>query len=143
MRTTLALLATMATLPAAAQPYAHEPGTGLSGPASNAASNINQSDTRSAIAPHLPQPPGGQSAGYRNYLRDAERDLHAHRTGAAQQALEMAETRLLDRSTPVGAAGQPDQSPVVAHVSQARQALAQHNLAAAEAAVHAAINGPQ
>ena len=132
-------LAALAIFPAFAQQAAHEPGTGVSGPASSNASNIGASDTRSAISPHLPAPNGGQSAGYINYLKDAERDLQRHKTGAAQQALEMAETRLLDRSAPIAEANRPDQGPIVEKLSQARQALGHGDLAGAKAAVHAAL----
>ncbi len=119
--------------------FAHEPGTGQSGPASDRASNIDSADSRSPIAPHLPLPPGGESAGYLNYLRDADRDLAAHHTGAAQQALEMAETRLLDRSTPAGSQNQPDQAAIVRAVSQARQSLGHRDIAGARAAIRMAL----
>ncbi len=119
--------------------FAHEPGTGQSGPASTKASNIDGSDSRSAIAPHLPAPRGGNNAGPWNYLRDADRALGAHKTGEAQQALEMAETRLLDRSTPANAANQPDQGPVVQQVSQARQALGHGDISGARAAIRTAL----
>ncbi len=124
--------------------WAHEPGTGQSGPASTRASNIDSAGTRSEIAPHLPQPAGGENAGPWNYLRDAERALDRHETGRAQQALEMAETRLLDRSTPVAEANQPDQGPVVAQVSQARQALGHGDLQASRTAIALALtHAPQ
>ena len=119
--------------------FAHEPGTGMSGPASARASNIDGADSRSAIAPHLPSPKGGENAGYINYLRDADRALRMHHTGEAQQALEMAETRLLDRSTPVGTANQPDQAAIVQQVSQARQALGHNDLHGAQSAIQMAL----
>ncbi len=121
-------------------PYAHEPGTGVSGPGSATSSNNNAADTRSDIAPHLPQPDGGTNAGPWNYLRDARRALGANRTGEAQQALEMAETRLLDRSTPVGQSDMPDQAAVVRQVSQARDALGHGDVAGAQAAIQAALS---
>ncbi len=118
---------------------AHEPGTGESGPASAKASNIDAADSHSAIAPHFPAPKGGSNAGPWNYLRDADRALRTHHTGEAQQALEMAETRLLDRSTPADSANQPDQGPVVQQVSQARQALGHGDVKGARAAVRVAL----
>ncbi len=124
--------------------WAHQPGTGQSGPASARASNIDSGDAHSEIAPHLPQPAGGENAGPWNYLRDAERALDHHETGRAQQALEMAETRLLDRSTPVNEANQPDQGPVVAQVSQARQALGHGDIRASRSAIALALtHAPQ
>jgi hypothetical protein len=119
--------------------WAHQPGTGESGPASNRASNIDSADTRSAIAPHLPQPPGGDDAGPARYLRDAETALATNRTGEAQQALEMAETRLLDRSTAPMNANVPDQSATVQQVSEARRALAAGDVATARNDIQSAL----
>ena len=82
------------------------------------------------------------NAGWRNYLRDADRALASHQTGQAQQALEMAETRLLDRSTPVDAAGRPSESPVVQQVSHARQALGAGDIGTARAAIQTALATP-
>ena len=121
--------------------WAHQPGTGESGPASNRASNIDAADTRSAIAPHLPAPPVGEGATADSYLQAAQAALHAHKTGEAQQALEMAETRLLDRSTPVNAAGQPDQDAAVQQVANARKALASGDTQGASSAIQMAMGG--
>jgi uncharacterized protein HemY len=51
----------------------------------------------------------------------------------------MAETRLLDRSTPVGAANQPDQNGMVQKVSMARQALGHNDIKAARKAIALAL----
>ncbi len=124
--------------------WAHQPGTGQSGPASTRASNIDSAGTHSDIAPHLPQPAGGENAGPWNYLREAERALDHRETGRAQQALEMAETRLLDRSTPVAEANQPDPGAVVGQVSQARQALGHGDIKASRQAIALALtHAPQ
>ncbi len=120
--------------------WSHEPGTGESGPASTKASNIDAADSRSPIAPHFPEPKGGENAGPWNYLHDAEHALAMKHTGEAQQALEMAETRLLDRSTPVGESNQPDQGPLVQQVSQARQALGHGDIAGARSAIQMALS---
>ena len=121
--------------------WAHQPGTGESGPASNTASNIDSADTHSAIAPHFPEPKVGEGADAGTLLRAAQAALAAHHTGAAQQALEMAETRLLDRSTPVDAASVPDQNMAVQQVATARKALASGDNAAASAAIQTAMAG--
>jgi hypothetical protein len=121
--------------------WAHQPGTGQSGPASTKASNIDQADSHSDIAPHFPSPKVGENAGPEQYLRVAERALAAHKTGEAQQALEMAETRLLDRSTPVNAAGQPDADPMVSSVSKARLALGHGDMAGARSDIKMALGG--
>jgi hypothetical protein len=122
--------------------WAHQPGTGMSGPASMTASNIDQADSHSNIAPHFPEPKVGAVGSPEQYLMAAQTALAAHHTGAAQQALEMAETRLLDRSTPVNAAGQPDENPMVASVAAARQALGHNDMAGAKAAIKTALATP-
>ncbi len=136
-----AALVGLACTSALAQPFAHEPGTGLSGPASAKASNVTGSDTQSPIAPHLPQPETGPNQGPRGYLRAADRALAMHHTGEAQQALEMAETRLLDRATPAYAANAPSQNQMVARVAEARRALGQGDVAGARAAIQAGLAG--
>lgn len=120
--------------------WAHQPGTGESGPASTKASNIDSADTRSNIAPHLPSPKVGEGASADTLLRAAQSALAAHRTGAAQQALEMAETRLLDRSTAVDEAHQPDQNTQVQQITDARKALASGNTKQARSSIQMALN---
>ncbi len=119
--------------------WAHQPGTGESGPASTKASNIDSADSRSEIAPHFPEPAQGQNATPKTYLNDAQTALMHHRTGLAQQALEMAETRLLDRSTAPDAASQPDQAPAIHQVTLARDDLAHGDIHGAEAAIRAVL----
>ena len=65
---------------------------GASVPLSQRASNIGNQTGRSEIAPRLPTP---ETAGNtpEALLRAAQRSLGQNKTGAAQQALEMAETR--------------------------------------------------
>ena len=99
-------------------------GTGMSLPMGTRASNIDSADTRSMIAPNLPSPPLGANASPADYLRAAQSALQAGRTGEAQQSLEMAQTRLLDRSVPMGQTNNPDGNPAVTQISQALQALA-------------------
>jgi hypothetical protein len=99
-------------------------GTGMSLPMGTRASNIDQSDTRSSIAPNLPSPPIGANANAVDYLRAAQSALQAGRTGEAQQAMEMAQTRLLDRSVPQGQTNNPSDNPAVSQTSLALKALA-------------------
>ncbi len=101
------------------------PGTNDSLPLSNNASNIGNTDTQSPIAPRLPTPPVPDGASPQQYLAAAKRALEAHRTGEAQQALEMAETRALDRSTAPSAANIPDSNPLIGQITKALDALAQ------------------
>ena len=138
---TVALALLAMPLAARAQPFAHEPGTGQSGPPSDAAANIEGGNTRSPIAPHLPSP-GVDGDGPEAFLRAADQALAAHRTGEAQQALEMAETRLLDRSTAMDASGRPDQNPRVMQVNAALRALGRHDYGSAHASIEAAMRGP-
>jgi hypothetical protein len=99
-------------------------GTGMSMPVGTKASNINPTDTRSEIAPNLPSPQLGPNASAADYLSAAQAALQAGRTGEAQQSLEMAQTRLLDRSTPQFQTNNPSSNPAVAQIARALQALA-------------------
>ena len=80
-------------------------------PTSNKASNIGAADTASPIAPALPSPDLGPGAPPLAFLHAARAALATGRTGEAQQALEMAETRLLDRSTPLFQTNDPSTQP--------------------------------
>jgi hypothetical protein len=71
----------------------------------------------------LPAPPVGENASAQDFLRAAESALVAGRNGEAQQALEMAQTRLLDRSVPLFQTHTPSANPVVAQIAEALQAL--------------------
>jgi hypothetical protein len=119
----------------------HEPGVGLSEPASGRASNITPGDARSTIAPRLPGAAiGGENLTAADYLREAQSALVQGRTGAAQEALERAETRLLDRSTPQGMTDTPTSNPVAQTISQARDALGHHDLAGAGSLISRAMS---
>jgi hypothetical protein len=92
-------------------------------PMSSRASNISPADTRSNIAPALPTPAVGADAGTRAYLKAAHDALVAGRTGEAQQSLEMAETRQLDRAVPPDQANSPDPDPTVSQIQHALRSL--------------------
>jgi hypothetical protein len=113
-------------------------GTGMSLPRSDKAGNLNAATTHSDLAPNLPAPSGD---GVRELLAEARADLAANRTGAAQEALERAETRALDRSIPVGTEHVPAQDPLVQAVTQARAALATGDTRGAIAVIDAAMRG--
>jgi hypothetical protein len=108
-------------------------------PVSNTASNINAHDERSDIAPALPSPnlPAGQKPSA--YLRAAEGALAAGHTGQAQESLEMAQTRMLDRSVAQGQTNNPSDNPTVAQITQALQALAAKDRAASLRSIQTAI----
>jgi len=101
----------------------HEIGIGDSLPRSNNASNIAPSDARSNVAPTLPPSSIGQDGGPQQYLRAARASLATGHTGQAQQSLEMAETRALDRAVPQGETDKPSQSQLVSRIRDALHAL--------------------
>jgi hypothetical protein len=118
-------------LPAAAGPT-------FAAPLDLRASNIAPGDTRSAVAPVLPVPAVSLSAPPLSFLEAARRALAGAHTGEAQEALERAETRLLDSTAqPVLAA--PSMAPALANTRAARQALAVRDRAGAAREIHAAI----
>ncbi len=117
----------------------HEPGVGQSQPASGRASNTDETTARSKIAPRLPTPPVAADDATA-YLHAAQRDLDARRTGAAQEALERAETRLLDRSTDPSQVNAPDRNQTVDTISQARQALGRHDISGARELISQALS---
>lgn len=119
-------------LPAAAGPA-------FAAPLDLRASNIAPADTRSAVAPALPVPTVALSAPPLSFLEAARRALAGARTGEAQEALERAETRLLDGTAqPVLAA--PSMVPALASTRAGRQALAVHDRAGAAREIDAAID---
>jgi hypothetical protein len=97
-------------------------GTGMSLPMSTKAGNLDAATTHSELAPNLPAPQGPEDV--RSLLVSARQDLVTNQTGAAQEALERAETRALDRSIPAGTEHVPAQDPLVMTVTQARGAMA-------------------
>jgi hypothetical protein len=101
----------------------HEPGIGDSLPRSDNASNIVPADTTSGVAPTLPTSGLGDNAGSQDYLQAARASLVAGNTGQAQQSLEMAETRALDRSVPQSQANQQSNSAFVGLIRDALHSL--------------------
>jgi len=95
--------------------------------------------SESTIAQRLPSPPLDENASATDFLRAAEGALAAGRTGEAQEAMEMAQTRLLDRSVPLGTTGIPSDQAAVKLVSQGLQALAQGDRATCLRMIQAAI----
>jgi hypothetical protein len=118
-------------------------GTGMSMPMGAGASNINGQDTRSEIAPNLPSPVLGPDASPVDYLRAAQSALAAGQTGETQQALEQAQTRLLDRSVAYGQTNNPSDNPAVAQIGQALQALAARDTGRCMQLIQSAIPAAQ
>lgn len=130
------------TAPAGAMPGSGEQPAAMGGnvPVSTKASNLDQQDQADGkVAPALPSPDLGPNASPVDYLRAAQSALAAGKTGEAQQSLEMAQTRLLDRSVPYGEVNKPINSPAIDTISKALQALAAGNTAQSTQLVQAAI----
>ena len=65
--------------------------------------------------------------------------LAAGHAREAESALEMAQTRILDRSVPLGQTGDPSDNPTIGQITQARQALAANDRATCLRLIQAAI----
>jgi hypothetical protein len=111
-------------------------------PVSRVASNIDPADTHSTIAPRLPAPPLGPDASTADLLHAARAALGRNGTGEAQEALERAETRLLDRSTAPSEASVPDNRDAVGLIGRALQAIGHHDMAQATQAIDGALQTP-
>ncbi len=92
-------------------------------PAAAGASNTTANDTRSLIAPHLPIPALGDDAPPADYLHAARVALMLQHTGEAQEALERAESRALDRSVVPSQALQASKQSLIKQITEARRAL--------------------
>jgi hypothetical protein len=87
----------------------------------------------------LPAPDLPENAKPSDLLRAAQGALAAGRKGQAEESLEMAQTRLLDRSVPLGQTHDPSKDPAVQQISQALQALNAGDRTACLQAIQAAI----
>jgi len=108
----------------------------------NQASDNSPGATHGEIAPRLPAPHIGPDASPHDLLAAARLDLASHRNGAAQEALERAETRLLDRSVAPRAADTPDSRPMVDRIAEARRALAGGDADGARGIIDGLLSGP-
>jgi hypothetical protein len=102
-----------------------------------AASGAGAQTAHSDIARSLPAPPASEDI--QTLLIYARQSLQAGRTEEAQEALERAETRALDRSVPAGTEREVATGPVVRAAGQARRALAAGNVAGAISIITAAL----
>ena len=101
----------------------NEIGTGMSLPLSDKAENILPQQDGSALAGRLPTPEVDENASVRDFLMAARGALAAGRTGEAQEAMERAQTRALDRSVPLFQTNQPAQDPLIKQIHNALYAL--------------------
>lgn len=140
----LALAQTAPPTPTGALP-GNDIGTRSSLPRSPAASNINSGDMTSTIAPTPPAPdvPSGSPASA--YLMSASQSLAANQTGTADEALEDAETTILQRAVPAGTGNMPSTDPVVEQIEQARQQIGDNDSQGANATIQQilASNSPE
>jgi hypothetical protein len=95
---------------------------GLSAPALAQPLQPSQQTTDPVLTP-LPAPEGVAGDRPSDYLRAAQGALAAGRPKEAREAREMAQTRMLDRSVPLGQTDRPSDNPTIGEISQALQAL--------------------
>jgi hypothetical protein len=112
---------------------------GAAPPIGSAGITLARDDTRGTVLPPLPLPPGGEEQRASDYLKAAQGALAAGRTAEAQQALEMAQTRILDRSVPLRQTNNPSDNPTVMQISQALQALTARDRATCMQLIQTAI----
>ena len=93
-------------------------------PMSTVPTNTNPANTHTEWSPSLPTPPVDPNSAPIAFIRAAQSAIAAGRTGEAQEAIERAESRALDRSTRPSMAGQPSRQGLVQVLAQARQTLA-------------------
>jgi len=101
----------------------NEIGTGMSMPLSDKSGNIVPTENGPPYAARLPEPSVGENAGVSEYLIDARGALAAGRSGEAQEALERAQTRALDRSVPLFQTGERIRDPLVERIHSVLMAL--------------------
>jgi hypothetical protein len=114
---------------------------GAGSPFSTRATHIDRADTRSLIAPRLPDPDANGNTP-QSYLAAAQRALARNQTGAAQEALERAQTRILTRSTDPSMASMPDNSGITRAITDARRALAGGDTRRAQSIIGQYLNNP-
>jgi hypothetical protein len=102
------------------------------------ATALAQSD-RAAVLPPLPSPNLPEDSRPSDYLQAAQSALAAGRVREAESALEMAQTRILDRSVPLGQTDNPSDNPTIGQITQARQALAANDRATCLQLIQAAV----
>jgi|GEM_PF-5246100 len=112
---------------------------GAGSPFSNRASNIEGSGNHAEIAPRLPSPEAAGDDAH-DLLVAADRALSRRQTGAAQEALERAETRVLTRSTDPALANRPDTQLLARAISDARLALGKNDAPRARAIIEHVLN---
>jgi hypothetical protein len=135
----IALLFPLAAAPIFAQSVAD---TGGRQPTSTAPANVGPGDTHTLWSPQLPTPFVDDNAAPAAFMKAAEAAIAAGRLGEAQEAIERAESRALDRSVRPSKAGQPSQQKLVRQLADARRALGTGDRAGALRLLQAAMANP-
>jgi hypothetical protein len=123
------------TSPTGARP-GNDIGTRDSLPLSPYASNITSGDTKSTIAPTPPEPNVGPDADVQQLLVASLQSLANGQTGTADEALEQAETNILDRSVPQTQTDYTSEDPIVSRIEAARTALGSNDIATTKSIVN-------
>ena len=126
---------------ATAQVLESQPEVGRTGsqPSSDRASNTGADVNAPQIAPSLPLPSVDENASPEELLHAARSAIARGRTGEAQEAMERAQTRLLDHSVPLFKTNQPSTHPAIPLISEALHALGAGDRAGAMAYLDKAI----
>jgi hypothetical protein len=134
-----------ALLALAATPVAAQTGTDAPGkePVSTAPANVNPIDTHTLWSPQLPAPPVSDNAPAAAFVQAAQRALAGGRPGEAQEAIERAESRALNRSVVPSTAKNPSHQPLVQQLAKARQLLAAGDKAGAMTMLNQALANPE
>jgi hypothetical protein len=93
----------------------------------------------STVLAPLPAPDLSEGSRPSAYLQAAQAALAAGRAKEAESALEMAQTRMLDRSVPLGQTDDPSDNPTIRQITEARQALAANDRATCLQLIQTAI----
>jgi hypothetical protein len=119
---TIATLLAFAAAPAVAQTMPDA----VSGnePMSTVPTNVAPGDTHTLWSPKLPTPGVSEDAPPSAFVQAAQAAITAGRLGEAQEAIERAESRALDRSVRPSRVNDPSHQPLVQQLAQARQLLA-------------------
>jgi hypothetical protein len=96
---------------------------GGSEPLSTQPTNIGPGTTHTLWSPQLPTPGVADNAPPAAFVKAAQAAIAAGRLGEAQEAIERAESRALDRSVRPSRANNPSRQPLVQQLAQARQLL--------------------
>jgi hypothetical protein len=118
-------------------------GTGQSLPLSSTAGNIAPDDTNNLVAGRLPEPAIDPNAPPAAFIEDARQALAAGRTGEAQEAIERAESRVLNRAVAPSLASTPSHQPLVQQLRDARMALGSGDKPRTMEILADALNNPE